>query len=135
MTYVLATPAAASPPADPIDMLTRCEQVTLLEHTATQGRLEISGLDAFFAVGDLGLCVGIDLDVDDFPPWWLEQTTLWLASTLDAADDAISQIEGRWMIWRRYERSVSASDLDDSIERHIALARYLGETCPAADRE
>jgi len=118
---------------EPLDLLASCEDILLLEHTPFRGALLIGGADGCFVVGEHGFCVGIALDIQDPPHIWLYQTTLWFASMIEASDDAISLVDGRWHIWRRYEKDISSAELHESAHKLLALARYLSESCTDSD--
>ncbi|CAG9167585.1 hypothetical protein CURE108131_04565 [Cupriavidus respiraculi] len=111
-----------------VSKLLDCASVAVLEARAAEASIEVGDVRGRAWHGEGGLCIGLHLDLAEIDERWLTETTLWLAAMPAACDDALSCVDGQWVLWRRYDHALPAAQLDERLGTQIALRAHLRDS-------
>ena len=102
-----------------------CPSVTVLDADGPRVRVEVAGMEGWAWHLEGGLCFGLRIDVAPPSEQWLDATTLYLAATAAACDQALSLANGELMLWHRYDHELQAAQLHERLGTQVALVRQL----------
>ncbi|MFL9989442.1 hypothetical protein [Paraburkholderia sediminicola] len=112
-------------------LLVAIPSVVVLRCQENEAELEMRGVRGMAQLGELGLCIGVRLNVGQPRDAWIENTTLLLSASDAVRDFCISCHGAAWMLWRWYaspSQRVSEEFVKESEEKvgeQLALAAYL----------
>jgi hypothetical protein len=105
-----------------------CPCVTVLDAAGPRVPVEVAGLDGWAWHLEGGLCFGLRIDIAQPSEQWVNETTLYIAASFAACDGALSQADGKWVLWHRYDHEVDAAQLHERLGAQVALVRRLAES-------
>ncbi|MCL9783832.1 hypothetical protein M9194_20610 [Vibrio sp. S4M6] len=105
--------------------LQRCDLVLVESCRETRAVLDISGSYSKALEGEYGLCIGIEIQFETFSQASLNRASLLLAASDETLDQAILPEADRWFLWQRYQEDLSTDELNQRLEAHHLLAKYI----------